>query len=145
MASARATQMTGTNMANIRYKGTGAAITALLSGEVQLMFAVGPAVAPHIKSGKLRALAVTTAEPSALFPDLPTVAASGLPGFQTGNTSGMLAPAKTPEATIKRLNQETVRVLNRPELKEKFLSAGFDVVGGSPEVAAATIRLKKPG
>ena len=96
--------------------------------------------APHIKSGKLRALAVTSAQPSALAPGLPTVAASGLPGYEAVGIIAMYAPAKTPAAIIKRLNQEIVRVLNQADVKEKFLNAGSEPTPSSPEGLAAKIK-----
>ena len=132
--------MAGVNIVNVPYKGSGPAITALLSGEVQLLiFDVG-LLLPHAKSGKLRALAVTSAEPSALVPGLPTVAASGLPGYEKVGMTGIWAPAKTPAAVINRLNQEIVRVLGQPEVKERVTNAGADIVASSPEQFAATIR-----
>ena len=105
-----------------------------------MFIAAGTASTPHVKSGRLRALAVTSAEPSALVPGLPTVAASGLPGYECGIDTGMFAPAKTPAAIINRLNQEIVRFLNTPEVKEKFLNAGVEVVGSSPEELAAIMK-----
>ena len=89
-----------------------------------MMFPPAGVAAPHVKSGRLKALAITTLRPSALFPGLPTVAASGIPGFEAGNMNGMFAPAKTPAAIVNRLSQETGRLLNRPDVKEKFLTAG---------------------
>ena len=132
--------MAGVNIVHVPYKGSAPAITALISGEVQLTITDVGLVAPHVKSGKLRALAVTSAEPSALVPGLPTVAASGLPGYEAVGMTGILAPAKTPAAIINRLNQEIVRVLNMPEVKEQFFNAGVEVVGSSPEQFAATIK-----
>ena len=104
------------------------------------MFATAGAVAPHIKTGKLRALAVTSTQPSALFPGLPTIAASGVPGYESAAQFGLFAPSRTPDAIIALLNQETVRVLNRAEIREKLLGAGIEVVGSSPDQLAATIR-----
>ena len=132
--------MAGVNIVHVPYKGGAAAITALISGEVQLTITDAGLVAPHVKSGKLRALAVTSAEPSALAPGLPTVAASGLPGYEAVGMTGMFAPAKTPAAIINRLNQEIVRVLNLPDVKERFLNAGVEVVASSPEQFAAKIK-----
>ena len=132
--------MTGTNIVAIPYKGTAPAINDLISGQVQMMFSVLPPVLPHVKSGRLRGLAISSAEPSALAPGVPTVAASGLPGFDAVSTQGLLAPAKTPAAIIQRLNQETVRILNRPEVKEKLLNAGADVHATTPEEFVATIK-----
>ena len=99
----------GVNMVVVPYKGSGPVITALLGGEVLMTFSNAAAIAPHVKSGKLRALAVTSAQPSPLVPDLPTVAASGLPGYESTSIYGVLAPAKTPTPIIMRLNLELVR------------------------------------
>lgn len=131
--------LAGVNIVRIPYKTGTAQITDVISGEVQLSFGIAGSVAGHVKSGRLRALAVTSPQPSALFPDLPTVAAT-LPGFESGSLYGMFAPAKTPAAVINRLNRETVRVLNRADVKEKFLNVGAEVVGSSPQEFAATIR-----
>ena len=132
--------MAGVNMVRIAYKGAGPAVNALIGGEVELMFANAPAVMPHMKTGRLRALAVASAEPSALVPDLPTIAASGLPGYVAVQTQGIFAPAKTPATIIKRLNQEIVLALNRADVKEKFSNAGSEVVGSSPEKLAAFVK-----
>ncbi len=136
--------MAGVNMMRIPYKAAGSAINALIGGQVQLMFATAGSVAPHVKSGRLAALAVTSAGPSKLFPGLPTVAAS-VPGYKYMGMVGMFAPAKTPAAIIDRLNQETARVLNRADVKERFFNVGVEVVGGSPEHFAATIRSDMAG
>ncbi len=132
--------MARVNILHVPSKGSPLAITAMISGEVQLMIFEAGLLAPHVKSGKLRALAVTTAEPSALVPGLPTVAASGVPGYEAVSMTGILAPAKTPEAIINRLNQEIVRVVNRTDVKEKFFNAGTEAVGSTPEQFAATIK-----
>jgi len=132
--------MTGTNILRVPYKGTGPSVIALVGGEVHLMFSGLGSVAPHIKSGRLRALAVATANPSALTPGLPTVAEAGVPGFEAASMIGMFAPAKTPPAIINLLNQEIVRGLTRPEVKELFLNSGAEVVAGTPEEFAATIK-----
>ena len=128
------------DIVQIAYKGNGLALNALIAGEVQLAFATPASVAPHIKSGRLRALAVTSPEPSPLLPGLPTVAAGGLPGYEAESIVGLFAPAKTPAAVIARLNQEIVRVLNRPEIKERFLSSGVQTVGSTPEEFGAVVR-----
>ena len=132
--------MAGVNIVRIQYKGSGPVIPALIGGEVQLTIQDVGNVVPQMKSGKVRALAVTSAEPSALAPGLPTVAASGLPGFEAIGQTGIFAPAKTPAAIIKRLNQEIVRFLNRADVKERFLAFGEEVVASSPEQLAATIK-----
>jgi tripartite-type tricarboxylate transporter receptor subunit TctC len=132
--------MAGVNIVRIPYKLDSLGLSDLITGQVQVSFSPGTAVAPHVQSGKLRALAITSMQPSALFPSLPTIAASGLPGYDMENRVGVFAPAKTPEAIIKRLNQEIVRVLNQPDVKEKFLKAGTDVIGGSPFELATAIK-----
>ena len=110
--------MAGVNIVRIPYKGTGQAANDLLAGQVQLMFLAIGTAEPYVKSGKLKALAVTSAKPSALAPGLPTVAASGLPGYEAGIIFGLYAPAKTPLPIVNRLNREAVQVLNRTEVKE---------------------------
>lgn len=132
--------MTGVRIVRIAYRGNGPAINDLIGGQVQLMFPTVGEVASHVKSGGLRALAVTTAQPSALAPGLSTVAASGLPGYESASILGILAPAKTPTAIIKHLNQEIVRVLNRADVKERFFKAGLETMGSSPEQFAATVK-----
>jgi tripartite-type tricarboxylate transporter receptor subunit TctC len=128
--------MAGVDMVRINFKSAAAALNDLIGSRVQLMFATAGSVTPHVKSGRLRALAVTTAQPSPSFPELPTVAASGLPGYESGVVYGVFAPAKTSKIIIDRLNHEIVRVLNLPAVKEKFLSSGIDTVGNSPEAFA---------
>jgi tripartite-type tricarboxylate transporter receptor subunit TctC len=132
--------MAGVNITRVAYKGSGPAVIDLIGGQVQLMFAVVSSVTQQVKAGRLRAIAITTAQPSALAPDLPTVAASGLPGFESASTQGLWAPAKTPATLITRLNQELVRVINRADVKEKFFAAGVDVVGSTPQRFAAYIK-----
>ena len=132
--------MAGVNIVAVPYKGTTPAVTALITGEVQMTIVDAFLVTPHVKSGKMRALAVTSLEPSALAPGLPTVAAAGLPGYEATPMTGILAPAKTPAAIINRLNQEVVRVLNRPEVKERFFNTGVGVIGSTPEQFAATLK-----
>jgi tripartite-type tricarboxylate transporter receptor subunit TctC len=132
--------MAGINLVRVPYKGTGPSVIALVGGEVHLMFSGLGSVAPHLKSGRLRALAVATSRPSALVPGLPTVAAAGVPGYEAASIIGMFAPAKTPATIIHLLNQEIVRALNRADVKELFLNSGAEVVGSSPEEFAATIK-----
>ena len=132
--------MAGANIVNISYKGSGGAVIALVGGEVQMMFSTTGAVMAHVKTGRLRALAVTSAKPSALVPGLPTVAAAGLAGYEASQKAGLLAPAKTPVPVINRLNHEVVLFLNKSDVKERFLSHGVEVVANSPEEFAATIK-----
>ncbi len=132
--------MASINMTRIPYKNAGPAVTALIGGQVQLMFATASSVAPHIRSGRLKALAVTSPKPSALFPDMPTMAASGLPGYEARTLVGMFAPARTPPDIINRLNQEVVRLLNRSEVKEKLLGLGVEAEASTPEQWAAIVK-----
>ena len=132
--------MAGVNIVGVPYKGTTPAVTALITGEVQLTVVDAFLVTPHAKSGKMRALAITSPEPSALAPGLPTVAAAGFPGYEATPMTGILAPAKTPAAIINRLNQEVVRVLNRPEVKERFFNTGVEIIGSTPEQFASTLK-----
>lgn len=131
--------MAGVNFVRIAYKGSAPSLNALLGGEVQLTFVTSGTVAPHLKSDRLRALAVTTLQPTTLFPGMPTVAAS-LPGYEAVSMLGMFAPAKTPAAIISRLSQEIGRVLRQTEVKEKFSNAGVEAIGSSPEELAAKIK-----
>jgi tripartite-type tricarboxylate transporter receptor subunit TctC len=131
--------MTGVNIVNVPYKGPPAAVTAQIAGEVQVSLSDISIVAPHMKSGRLRALAVTSAEPSALFPSMPTVASS-VPGYEWVGMTVTLMHAKTARPIVNRLNQEIVRVLKSPEVREKFLASGAEVVGNSPEEFAALIK-----
>ncbi len=132
--------MAGVNIVRINYKGGAQAISDLMGGQVHLMFSTPVSATPHIKLGRLRALAVTSAEPSALAPDLPTVAAAGLPGYESTASTGLFAPARTPAAIVNRLSQEFVRALNRAEVKQRLFISGVETVGSSPEELAATIK-----
>ncbi len=127
------------NIVHIPYKGTGGLATAVITDEVQLAFASTASTMPHIKAGRLRALAVTSVQPSALAPGLPTVAAT-LPGFEATPKAGMFVPAKTPPAIIAQLNRTVVQFLNRGDIKDKFLNAGLEVEGSSSEEFAAWIK-----
>ena len=125
--------MAGVSIVHVPYKGPAPATVALVSGEVDLFIFDLGLLAPHVKSGKARALAITSSTPSPLAPDLPTVAASGLPGYESVGISGLFAPVKTPAAIINRLNTEVVRLLGRTEVKERFFNAGAELVTGTPE------------
>ena len=114
-------------------------MTALTGGQVQVYFVSAPAATPLVKAGKLKALAVTSLEPTALAPGLPPVAAA-VPGYEAVGISGMFAPAKTPDATIKKLNEEIVRFLRTAEAKEIFFKNGSETVGSSPAELAAAMK-----
>ena len=125
--------MAGIDIVRVPYKGGAPALVGLLANEVQMLFATAGSVSPQlVKSDKVRALAITSLQPSELFPGLPTMAASGLPGFEVVSLDVVLAPADTPVAIINRLQQEIVSDIRRPEVKQKFFSSGVEVVGTLP-------------
>jgi tripartite-type tricarboxylate transporter receptor subunit TctC len=132
--------MTGANIVSINYKGTGPAINALIAGEVHVMFANATIATPHIKAGKVKALAVGSLERSPLLPDLPTLVASGLTGFESVVVQAIVAPANTPRALVARINQEIARVLNRPEVKDRHFSIGVETVASAPEDLAVMMK-----
>ena len=132
--------MAGVKIVGVPYKGGAAAVTDLMGGHVQLMFASAASVAPQIKAGRLRELAVTSAGPSEVFPGVPPVAAAGLPGYEVVTLYCIFAPAKTPASIINRLNQEVVRVLARKEVKDKLLTSGAEAVESTPAQLAVKIK-----
>ncbi len=125
--------MTGVKWVHIPYKGGGPAIIDLLGGHHVLYFGNVPSVIQHARSGKLRALAVTGSKRSSAVPDIPTVAESGVPGFEVTTWYGVAAPAKTPRAIVDRLNSEIVRALNSPDLRTQLTNGGADPAGTTPE------------
>jgi len=124
--------MTGTKMAVIPYKGGAPGVVALLGGQVQSYFATISTALPHIKQGKLRALAVTSTRRSTAAPEFPTIAEAGVPGYEHSSWVGILAPAKTPRAVIEKLHREMVKIVHTPEVKAMFLRDGLESVGNSP-------------
>jgi tripartite-type tricarboxylate transporter receptor subunit TctC len=118
---------------HVPYKGNGPVITALLSGELHMMITNIAAALPHAKSGRLRALAVTSTTRSRIVPDLPTVNESGLPGYEYSGWYGLWVPAKTPDAVVKKINEEFNRALKDTALREHFLAVGIEPQGGSGE------------
>jgi tripartite-type tricarboxylate transporter receptor subunit TctC len=128
---------TGVAMTHIAYKGSPPALTDLMGGQVQLMFDNLPTSLPYVKAGKLKALAVTTAKRIPALPNVPTVAESGLPGFETGSWFGLFAPAGTPKEIIARVDSEVRKMVQSPEMREKLIQQGAEPVGmGSEEFAA---------
>jgi tripartite-type tricarboxylate transporter receptor subunit TctC len=128
------------DITHIPYKGAGAAMIDVMSGQVQLIFAVPNAIVGPVKAGRLRALAVTSAEPSALLPGIPTVAASGLPGFDFVAVYGVFTTARTPDAIVHRLSREIVNVVKGEEGSKRLLAAGVEPVGSTPEEFDAKFR-----
>jgi tripartite-type tricarboxylate transporter receptor subunit TctC len=132
--------MARVNVAGIPYTGAGPALNATVAGHVQMIVITASSVMPFAKSGRLRALAVASASPSVLAPGLPTSAAAGLPGYESGTVHALFAPSKTPEPIITRLNQETVGYLTRPEIKDRMLGLGLDVIASTPAQLLATVK-----
>ncbi len=130
----------GINIVNVPYKGTGQAIGDLIGGQVQMMMINPVAAIPQVKGGKLRGLAVTGLKRASIMPEIPTIAESGLPGFEYSSWHAILAPARTPDAIVKRLHADLVKVLNQAEVKELFASQGLDTVGSTPEDFRKLIR-----
>jgi tripartite-type tricarboxylate transporter receptor subunit TctC len=132
--------MAGVDLLHVPYKGTGQAVTDLLAGHVDLMFAPAQTVMPYVREGRLRALALTGNKRSGTLPDLPTVAESGLPGYVAVGWFGLLAPAATPRATVVKISADANRVLADREVREKMLGLGADPSGDTPEEFARFIR-----
>jgi len=124
--------MTGINLVHIPYKGTGPAITDLISGQVQLMFNSMPSVLSHVRTGKLRALAVGSANRSRAVPDVPTVAESGVPGFEYVTWYGLFAPARTPQDIVQKLNGALVNIVSDPEMSKWLISQGAEPAATTP-------------
>ncbi|MDO8595196.1 MAG: tripartite tricarboxylate transporter substrate binding protein [Sulfuricaulis sp.] len=132
--------MTGTKMVHVPYKGGGPVSIALLSGEVGVLFAEPATIIQHIKAGKVRPLAVTTAKRSLGLPDLPIIADSGVPGYEVTSWNGMLIPAGTPVDIVKRLNAEFNKAISAPDMRSRMIANGYEPVGGEPERFSALIR-----
>jgi tripartite-type tricarboxylate transporter receptor subunit TctC len=130
----------GVSIVHVPYKGTGQALTDVIGGQVQMMMSSMLPAVPHVKAGRLRALGVTSARRAAGYPDLPTLAESGLPGFETTSWHGILAPARTPKAVVNRIHAELVKMLNQEDVKTIFANQGMDVVASTQEEFAAYIR-----
>jgi tripartite-type tricarboxylate transporter receptor subunit TctC len=131
---------TGTSFVHVPYKGGAPALQETIAGQTQALFSIALAATPQVKAGKVRALAITSAKRSPVAPELPTVAESGLPGFEVIGWFGWLAPAKTNKAIVGRLNQELVKALGNPEVKDRLLSMATVPVGDKPEEFAGFIR-----
>ena len=127
------------NIVHIPYKGTGLSLNELISGQIQLVFASMPVGLPHVKTGRLRALAVTSEKRSALAPELPTVAET-VPGFQFDSWWGLTAPARTPNDIIMKLNGQLLQIVKQQDVKERFAGLGLEPVGTSPQQYATFIK-----
>ena len=134
----------GIDMTHVPYKGSGPAITAILGGEVDLMFdAIGSSL-PQIQAGKFRAIAVTTASRAAVLPNVPTVQEAGVPGFDVSVWYGVFAAAGTPQPIVQKLNAEFIRAMNVPEVKKQIEASGYQVVGSTPTELDAHVRAEIP-
>ena len=131
--------ISGLFITHIPYRGGAPATTDLMGGQVDMMFEQMYAAAPSIRAGKLRALAITSRVRSPLFPDLPTMVEAGVPGFEVQNWQGLIAPAGTPPAIVRLLNETTSRALADPAIREQMLGQGNEIGGGAPEQFAALI------
>jgi tripartite-type tricarboxylate transporter receptor subunit TctC len=132
--------MTGTQIEHVPYKGGAAAIADLIAGNVQLMFESTNSMAPHVKAGRVRALAVSGARRSAAFPELPTIAEAGVPGYEVNSWSGVIAPAGLPKPILDKLNAVVNAAIESPALKERLAQLGSESGGGTPEQFAEIIR-----
>jgi tripartite-type tricarboxylate transporter receptor subunit TctC len=132
--------MAGVDLVHVPYKGIVQVVPALLAGDVSLVIGGLPAMASHIKTGRLRILAVVTPTRSPLMPEVPTVAEAGVSGFGYTSTFGFMVPANTPREVVQRLNAEIVKALRTPDIEGKLFGLGIDVIGDTPEQFAAQIR-----
>ncbi|MFN7085020.1 MAG: Bug family tripartite tricarboxylate transporter substrate binding protein [Burkholderiales bacterium] len=130
----------GVKLVHVPYKGENPGVADVIGGQVPMMFANLPVVLPHVKAGKLRALAVTSPKRSPLAPEYPTIAESGLPGFDIATWMGLYAPAATPADLVDRLNRDLNKVMSPPEFRQRMLDQGLDPAGGTPEQHAAYLR-----
>jgi tripartite-type tricarboxylate transporter receptor subunit TctC len=132
--------MTGTDMQHIPYKGTGPALTAMLGNEIQMQLIGISSVVPHLKTGRMKALAVSGAKRSSAAPEIPTVAESGVPGYDFDVWYGMLFPAGTPRARVRKVNADINSALVSPALAQRFTTLGLEAAGTTPEEFAAILR-----
>jgi len=132
------------DIVHVPYKGAAPALTDVIAGHVQIMFATAASVVPHIQSGRVRALAVTPLKRTAVFPDLATIDELGLKGFDATTWHGLVAPAKTPRDIVVRLHRATVEALNDPAVRKSLVELGVDIVGNTPEEFAAYIKAEIP-
>lgn len=131
---------TGTNLIHVPYKGGGPAVTDVLGGQVPLLWVSIPAAAQHVKSGKLKALAVSTTKRSAAFPNVPTMQEAGIVDFNVDSWYAMFVPARTPKPVVDRLNAALNQVLKDADIQQKLLAQGSEAVGGTPEALAAVVK-----
>ena len=144
MATELFMSMTGTKMTLVPYKGSSAAHPDLLAGRTMMIFDTITAISPHVKAGSLRGIAVTTTARSGMFPDIPTIAESGLPGYEAVSWFGIAAPAGTPRPILERLAADTAAIVSRPDFKAKFVGAGMEMISSTPDAMTEMIRVGIP-
>jgi len=132
--------MAGVNILRIAHRGTGTAVIDLVAGRIPIMFPVLATIAPHLKAGRVRALAITTQQPSPLAPGLPTISETALPGYDFAGVFGLLAAAGTPTPIVTRLQQELATSLGRPEVRERLIAAGMEAVASTPDEFSARVK-----
>ena len=140
LAGEQLAALAGIRFVHVPYKGSSLAVTDLLAGQLQFMLENLPTVLPHVKAGKLRALAVGTRQRSGLVPEYPPLAEAGVPGYEASTAFGVLGPARMPAATMTRLNRDIVRVLAGPDVKERLSAQGVEAVGSTPEQYSTHLR-----
>ncbi|HEX3171974.1 MAG TPA: tripartite tricarboxylate transporter substrate binding protein [Burkholderiales bacterium] len=132
--------MTGTQFVHVPYKGSAQCLTDLASGQIQLIFDNLTSIAPHVKAGRVRGLGVSSMRRSLIFPDIPTIAEAGVPGYETNSWGGIVVPARTPRAIVLKLNGEINKALQSPELRERYAAIEAEPTGGTPEQFAAFVK-----
>jgi tripartite-type tricarboxylate transporter receptor subunit TctC len=135
--------MTGTQIVHVPYKSSGQAITDLVAGQVHVIFDNLPSIAPHARSGRVRGLGVSSLKRSPLFPDLPTISESGVPGYETNSWGGIVVPARTPRAIVMKLNAEINKALQSPTLRSRYAALEAEPVGGTPEQFAEFVKKER--
>jgi tripartite-type tricarboxylate transporter receptor subunit TctC len=140
LATAKFMYMSGANLTHVPYQGGGPAVISLVSGETSILFATIPSAIQHIQSGRLRGLAVSRAQRNPALPEVPTVAEAGVPGYEAIEWNGVMVPAGTPPAVVRRIHQALSKALAAPAMKERIVGVGAEVVGSSPEEFTAFIK-----
>jgi tripartite-type tricarboxylate transporter receptor subunit TctC len=140
LATAKFMSMSGAQLTHVPYQGGGPAVISLVSGETSILFATIPSAIQHIQSGRLRGLAVSRAQRNPALPDVPTVAEAGVPGYEAIEWNGVMVPAGTPPAVVRRIHQALSKALATPAMKERIVGVGAEVVGSSPEEFTAFIK-----
>jgi tripartite-type tricarboxylate transporter receptor subunit TctC len=140
LAGEQFNRMAGVTITHVPYKGDGPGVASVVAGETHMMFATISTATPQVQSGRLRALGVTTAKRADGMKDVPTIAEAGLPGYEVNVWNGVLAPAATPPAIVRRLNEEIIKVLNLADVRRRLEELGFEIVASTPEEFGAVIR-----